>query len=629
MPASRTAAVLPVTSIASSSGSAATSSGWLAIQSRTQTWASSSWLASAPRTSTVESGRVLDEVEDEALRDRVPAAEDGRDQLVGQGVDVGAVRAQRPGRELEDRRRAAVADEPPQRLGRAVPQGGVALLALGGRRLAGAVGAVAAPHRAGVVAEAVARAPAVDDLVERVVAGEAVVVAALLAAALRLGIVVGVGEQDRRRHQHVVRRAGAREAAQHARDAAAEVVARPRSERADAGVRIDPARAEGEELAVAAELGEPEQRADDRGLAVREPRDARDREDRGADRAGGALAGAGASSVLPGAALGRTIQEVERDGGESRLHRIGREQLLGGPREAGRIAPVERRGQRRRQQRAGEPLGAPRLDARDREPRDISHVVRAARAAGDLGEPRERRGGAAADERADDGVLPRLGRHAVRRARVDQLEQRRLGVAQVAVGDLPDHRPERALAAVTPAQPLDERAGRLAGGRVAAAVVLVVVVLVVAVLAASAAAVGAVARARATPTGVRGVVAAGDLLGDQLLVDRARLRERHGGRRLGAVAQRGAAAPVPEVDDVLTGGDLDQIDLVDLVGRPFAERQERLLDHPHVSEPTPRRGSSAPPGGPIERADRRIRGRRPARTTRAAGSGGRAGVAVA
>ena len=402
-----------------------------------------------------------------------------------------------------------------------------------------------------MVAALVARALAVDRLVQRVVAREAVP-----RAARRLCVIVGVREEQRGRHRRVVRRAGAREAAQHARHAAAEVRARVGAERPRAGVRVDAAGAQREQLAIAAQLGEPAQRAHDGGLHAREPGDAGDREDRGAHHVGEA------------AAAGPAVEEVEAHGGGLRLDRVRGEQLLGGAGEAGGIAARERGRDGGRHERARQLLGAVGGDAHEREARHVAHVGRGARGARDLGERGQRGGGAAADERGEDRVLPLLGGETGCRACVEQLEERGLGGAQVAVGDLPDRGPEGAIAAggaVAALQALDELAARIGrpgdhddgagpGGRAGAAE-----------------AIGGLA------------VAAGLLLGDELVEQRARLDERQRRGRLRAVAQRAAAPAEAEVHDVVAARDLDEIDLVDLVGRALAKLQARLIDHPHVA----------------------------------------------
>jgi hypothetical protein len=83
-------------------------------------------------------------------------------------------------------------------------------------------------------------------------------------------------------------------------------------------------------------------------------------------------------------------------------------------------------------------------------------------------------------------------------------------------------------------------------------------------------------------------VASGELLVDELAEDPARLLLGHGQRCLRAVLQRGSAPPEAKVDDILSGGDLDQIDLVDFVGSPLPKPQARLIDHPHVAQPIKR-----------------------------------------
>src|SRR5688572_23905853 len=112
---------------------------------------------------------MLDHVEHEPLRERMAEAEHARDGGVVEAVDVAAVVAQRLRRELDHDRSARTGDETPQRIGRAVPQLRIALLALRRSRAARAIPADALPRRAVVRGTRVARALAVDDVVERVV----------------------------------------------------------------------------------------------------------------------------------------------------------------------------------------------------------------------------------------------------------------------------------------------------------------------------------------------------------------------------------------------------------------------------------------------------------------------------
>jgi hypothetical protein len=68
------------------------------------------------------------------------------------------------------------------------------------------------------------------------------------------------------------------------------------------------------------------------------------------------------------------------------------------------------------------------------------------------------------------------------------------------------------------------------------------------------------------------LIATGELLVDELLKDGPRFVERDGQRRLRAVLEGPATATEPKVDDVLVRRDFDELDFVDLVRRPLAER---------------------------------------------------------
>jgi hypothetical protein len=80
------------------------------------------------------------------------------------------------------------------------------------------------------------------------------------------------------------------------------------------------------------------------------------------------------------------------------------------------------------------------------------------------------------------------------------------------------------------------------------------------------------------------LVPTGELLVDELREDRPRLGRIDGQGCLGAVLERAAASTEPEVDDVLSRDQLDEVDLVHLVGAALAEPEPRLLDHPHGAD---------------------------------------------
>ena len=93
------------------------------------------------------------------------------------------------------------------------------------------------------------------------------------------------------------------------------------------------------------------------------------------------------------------------------------------------------------------------------------------------------------------------------------------------------------------------------------------------------------------------------LLGNERRKHGARLLERNRQRRLRAVAQGRAAAPETEVDDVLIGGDLDQVDLVQLVALALPKPEPRLIDDFHRARTIPEDAS--------ERSENAIAARKP------------------